>query len=627
MESISKLGSINPFFGTAFLALKKEDIPIGSTRHVVFSRAVDEILQAYYRPVSVFANYYIPFRSSKSTDQWNSLRYASTTMQRIATDTFSDALIHPKGGQEWGWSKNYIRVILEQHLRSEKIPAFDLAVWIYRDREWYEGITKTAIVEHLFLEFKIRTEERVLFDLSSVNMLDFGGWLQASRISINALLDIIGEPNDSPLADSAALTSLDLIGVGPARKMSIAPASRLNLITGDNGLGKTFLLDCIWWALTGTWAAEQAYPRNINTRTQSGIEFEIKSSRRTFRFEGRYDRQRDYWASEPRGSLPGLSIYAKADGSFAVWDPAKRRLIDKEGSYEGQSEPQIVLFRDDVLYGKSEKIKGRRIAICQGLIHDWLEWQNGNDVDKRNFELFSEAIKLISPNSQETLNPGGKVQLPPDFQDMPTLQFSYGEVPFVHCSAGIQRIVALVYMLLWSWLEHVKASEYINRAPERTIVLLVDEMEAHLHPFWQRTIIPAIFSVIEALNRGVKIQSFLATHSPLVLASVEQIFAPKEDALFNLHLSKKGDVLLENIEFVKQGRIDKWLTSEAFGLAEPRSLEAERVIQEAESLQTRKSVSLADLERVTKQLFDVLGQDDQFWARWIYYARSKGVRV
>ncbi len=51
------------------------------------------------------------------------------------------------------------------------------------------------------------------------------------------------------------LSSIDLSKVGPAATLSFAPlASRLNVITGDNGLGKSFLTDIVWWALTETWA-------------------------------------------------------------------------------------------------------------------------------------------------------------------------------------------------------------------------------------------------------------------------------------------------------------------------------------------------------------------------------------
>ena len=51
------------------------------------------------------------------------------------------------------------------------------------------------------------------------------------------------------------LKSLMLEGIGPAAVFGpVAFAPRLNVITGDNGLGKSFLLDIAWWALTRTWA-------------------------------------------------------------------------------------------------------------------------------------------------------------------------------------------------------------------------------------------------------------------------------------------------------------------------------------------------------------------------------------
>src|SRR5436305_3593729 len=57
------------------------------------------------------------------------------------------------------------------------------------------------------------------------------------------------------------LQSIHLKGVGPAPKLSLEFAPRLNLLTGDNGLGKSFVLDIAWWALTGTWADRPARPR------------------------------------------------------------------------------------------------------------------------------------------------------------------------------------------------------------------------------------------------------------------------------------------------------------------------------------------------------------------------------
>lgn len=58
------------------------------------------------------------------------------------------------------------------------------------------------------------------------------------------------------------IESLRLSGVGPAPSLGpIAFGERVNLITGDNGLGKSFLLDVAWWSLTGSWPKVPAWPR------------------------------------------------------------------------------------------------------------------------------------------------------------------------------------------------------------------------------------------------------------------------------------------------------------------------------------------------------------------------------
>ena len=39
---------------------------------------------------------------------------------------------------------------------------------------------------------------------------------------------------------------------------------RLNILTGDNGLGKSFILDCAWWAMT------RKGPAQINPQINTG---------------------------------------------------------------------------------------------------------------------------------------------------------------------------------------------------------------------------------------------------------------------------------------------------------------------------------------------------------------------
>ena len=64
---------------------------------------------------------------------------------------------------------------------------------------------------------------------------------------------------------------LSNVGLSPSTRVDWAP--RLNLIAGDNGLGKSFLLDLAWWALTRTWAGSAALPMSSK---KASVEFGIK---------------------------------------------------------------------------------------------------------------------------------------------------------------------------------------------------------------------------------------------------------------------------------------------------------------------------------------------------------------
>ena len=103
------------------------------------------------------------------------------------------------------------------------------------------------------------------------------------------------------------------------------------------------------------------------------------------------------------------------------------------------------------------------------------------------------------------------------------------------------------------------------------------KLKPHLHPRWQRVIVPALMSTIGELAKSVSPQVHLATHSPLVITSSELIFDEECDELLHLKLNeKRNEVLLENIPFIKRGRPDLWLISEIFGFHQPRFFLASR---------------------------------------------------
>jgi hypothetical protein len=135
----------------------------------------------------------------------------------------------------------------------------------------------------------------------------------------------------------------------------------------------------------------------------------------------------------------------------------------------------------------------------------------------------------------------------------------------VHASAGMRRIAALAYLLVWTWREHERACERTRQKKAKEMIFLIDEIECHLHPQWQRRIVPALLRVMQALTgQKVAVQLLVATHSPLVLASVEPEFDPEQDAIFNIQL-QDGQATITAQPWAAQGDVVNWLVSPALG--------------------------------------------------------------
>lgn len=429
------------------------------------------------------------------------------------------------------------------------------------------------------------------------------------------------------------LESIHLKNVGPAAEMKMDLAPRLNLITGDNGLGKSFLLDVAWWALTRKW------PQDLNANLTSGyaarpidveqkatIAFGVESKTGRIEYESTYVPEDQSWLGKAgRPWNPGLVIYALADGGFAVWDPA-RNYWKKKGNIDVQDRvPAYVFSSKEVWDGLRVPIDDKPTQVSNGLVADWVSWiREGRDDAKRMAAVFA----LLAPTvGDDCLRPGDSFARLSvnDARDIPTVRMGYGQdVPILYASLGVRRIAALAYMLSWAWREHVIASKQLAQAPSSRVVMLFDEIEAHLHPRWQRAVVPALLSVVRTLtdDAGSAVQLIAATHSPLVLASVEPLFNMDQDAWFDLDLEGQK-VELRKRPYVRLGEVGNWLTSEAFDLKEPRSLEGERAVRAAQALLGTKAPSLAEIETADNQLRDACLPDiDPFWVRWSYFVEQ-----
>lgn len=413
------------------------------------------------------------------------------------------------------------------------------------------------------------------------------------------------------------LKHLMLTGVGPATTFGPVEFSpRLNFITGDNGLGKSFLLDIAWSSLTRTWARNNPAVPFPGVK-KSTISYSYSKTTAGYVEETiafRKEEQSWQWPlKKGRPAIPGVVIYAGVDGSFSVWDPSRNYWQDEDVNERARAfdfSPRQVW---EGLTGSDGT------TYCNGLINDWVLWQSRADPA---FDDLTKVLEVLSPSATEVLTPGKPVRFGFDVKEYPSLRMPYGQdVALLNASAGMRRIAALAYLLVWTWKEHLLASERTGRKKAKEIIFLIDEIECHLHPQWQRRVVPALLNVMQALaGKKVGVQLIVATHSPLVLASVEPTFDENQDKIFSIKL-ENNEAKIGEESWSKQGDVANWLVSDVFGLQQARSLEAEKAIEAAEALMRGDTDSLPDglrsKKEIEKELKRVLAGHDDFWPRWL----------
>ena len=601
----------HPFIGITFLASKRYGLPVGTTTEMRLDAVTKSHLENHHwlDPNSEF--FFQPFKSRKNT-YWVAANYSSSGLQAINTQTFKNAFLHPRRSRRWGLSEGYIDKICSRISETGgygRVSLAAMAIWVGKDRRWDSNTNIESIVQHFKETFYLSDKEVAkLFDTFIVPPRSMAT-INEKVLDLKSVAYNFTPPPDAPSQTEGTLTSIRLTNVGPAKEFHLNFGERLTLIAGDNGLGKSFLLDAAWWALTSTWAGYPAHVFASALSTTPQIKYTIKNfTGQEIAGDSQFDWKNHNWKHmSNRPSVAALSIYARADGSFAIADETRGRL-----QTDGPKSLSLFTSRE-VWEGKPGEI--------EGLIRDWVTWQLS--IDTAPFTMLSQVLQHLSPDDLGALVPSNPIRIPGDPRNIPTIKHLYGDVPVLFASAGVQRILLLAYLIIWSWQEHLLASEQSKVSPQRKMVIVVDELEAHLHPKWQRLVLPALMSIGKPLSEQIEIQVIAATHSPMVLASIEDEFSEESDLLAHLSLVD-GNVHLEQLDFYKYGDISSWLMSPIFGLSHARSRTAEKVIEDAKALQLSDEPSLDAVRQVTTRLKRSLSPDDIFWSRWIYFARELG---
>lgn len=159
----------------------------------------------------------------------------------------------------------------------------------------------------------------------------------------------------------------------------------------------------------------------------------------------------------------------------------------------------------------------------------------------------------------------------------------YGEVPLRSLSLGYQTVTAWTLDLAWRLFEHYAEEDDPLQQPA---VVLVDEIDLHLHPLWQRSIRPHLGEFFP------QVQFILTAHSPLM---AQNYF----DSNIVVLSQTEGYVEIDNDPpIVPTWGLDETVTSDLFGLNSPYPPAVDAMITERKRLLSQARKSQEDWARI-----------------------------
>ena len=168
--------------------------------------------------------------------------------------------------------------------------------------------------------------------------------------------------------------------------------------------------------------------------------------------------------------------------------------------------------------------------------------------------------------------------------------------------------------------------------PDR-LCCLFDEVDAHLHPRWQRAVVPAVFKAMNGLaDDETSIQLIAVTHSSPRPRVPSSLTSTRTAIGCSIWIRSMVIARLAVEPWAKQGDALNWLVSDVFGLkqgAVRRSGGRDRGA--AEALMRGDTYLLPDnltsRDDIDDELRRVLPGHDPFWPRWVVWSERQDRRA
>lgn len=295
-------------------------------------------------------------------------------------------------------------------------------------------------------------------------------------------------------------------------KISLSSRSRQNLIlTGKNGSGKTTLLLALegYLSFLSHWEKDAKNEHCFWTE-MDGVPAEIEVTKYEMDRQVQYHRFMAYWMA-----IQGINIFMNttagvrklfAEGMFIIaYYPAERRT-----AFETVSGVEDVRLK--TCYGMGENPGALLLKYMVHLKTQQAFANNAGDGEtvkriSQWFARFEKALKILLESDT--------IRLEYDYKqycfwivESPQKKYTFHQLSDGY-SAIIQIVSDLMLRMEQNWLKDGELSCYDTEG-----VVLIDELETHLHIDMQRKILPFLTTFFP------RIQFIVSTHSPYILSSI-----------------------------------------------------------------------------------------------------------
>lgn len=406
------------------------------------------------------------------------------------------------------------------------------------------------------------------------------------------------------------IEKINFTNVGPFDNITFEFDQQVNVFTGPNNSGKSTAL----WALGELLVYPFIMPERLLRSDTANWALTYSSRNSAHSLEGTFPAESDQMSAvyelightsfvpaqrattgfRSPGPVFDLDIEVRIQEELDAIMPHISSSVRRQIGLDKMRE----LFRDTHRHQTAELAKRRNLILAGPLfVNDKAVIQKMIDLDYsayREQQPAKRAIieKVVSTASQITEGfPLEFVGINKDEDGLfPQVNTPDGKLPLGALSQGTQSLIHCLAHFIFGYAEYYDFPPDLDDMPA---ILIIDEIDAHLHPSWQRRIIPTL------TNHFPKLQIFCSTHSPLMLAGL------KAGQVQLLQRDEKGKVTVSSNESDISGWTADEILRNFLEVGSPTDLAtADRVrrLQELRRKEQLSTTETAELEELRKRV-------------------------